>query len=193
MDNSLAWQALQRIDESLGPDIGVASETVRDINSSVANLPGEVQAYVVDRNGNTLFSTDPAIKPMNITDRDYFSALAKGTVSADHATPLALLANEVVINALKYAFPDGRSGMISVSLKSLSDKRACLVIADDGVGFDKNSAVTGMGTRLIRGVVGQLRGEHIYERRNGTVFTAEIEIVESTQPDLSRLESPRPV
>ncbi|WP_312366199.1 sensor histidine kinase [Ensifer sp.] len=447
--DALAWQALQRIDDSLGADIGIASDTVHDINDAVADLPGRVQAYVVDRNGNTLYSTDPAIKPMNITDRPYFSELAKGAkthvssllvsrltgdqifvfsrrldrkgefagvatvafqgkvlaavwetvdlgsgstvgiirrdgqlvarypapagpldmskytlftdllpnassgtyqavspadgvsrivgytvvegtefiavgsaersaglapfwndvfiaaavlmlaavgsvaagawikhllridaaksasltaaldenqllmreihhrvknnfqsvqslirtqqlpkhiqqslldriaamvavheqiysrdqfttvstrelipavvdklllacgdrvgvtyeledidIAADHATPLALLTNEVVTNALKYAFPDGRRGVVSVTLTSLANKRACLVIADNGIGFDKNAAVTGMGTRIVQGVVGQLRGEFIYERRNGTVFTAEIEIID---------------
>lgn len=99
------------------------------------------------------------------------------SISADHATPLALLANEVVTNALKYAFPDGRIGVITISLRSLSETRACLVIADEGVGFDREAAVTGMGTRLIRGAVGQLRGEHLYQNRNGTVFTAEVEII----------------
>ncbi|RDL47912.1 putative sensor histidine kinase pdtaS [Ensifer sp. M14] len=447
--DALAWQALQRIDDSLGPDIGIATDTVRDINGAVADLPGGVQAYVVDRNGNTLYSTDPAIKPMNITDRPYFSELARGAtthvsnllvsrltgeqifvfsrrldrkgefagvatvafqgkvlaavwetvdlgegstvgiirrdgqlvarypapagpldmskytlftdllpdapsgtyqavspadgvsrivgytvvegtdfvavgsaersagmvrfwndvfiagtvlllavvgllaagawikyllsidaakserltaaldenqllmreihhrvknnfqsvqslirtqqlpkpmqqslldriaamvavheqiysrdqfttvstrelipavvdklliacgdrvsvsyelenidIAADHATPLALLTNEVVTNALKYAFPNGRSGVITVALRSLQNKRACLVIADNGVGFDKGAAVKGMGMRIVEGVVGQLRGEFLYERRNGTVFTAEIEIHE---------------
>ncbi|WP_312418214.1 cache domain-containing protein [Shinella sp.] len=76
--NALAWQALQKIDSAMGPDIGIASDTVRNIDAMISDLPGTVQAYVVDRNGNTLLSTDPAIKPMNITDREYFSALAKG-------------------------------------------------------------------------------------------------------------------
>jgi two-component sensor histidine kinase len=99
------------------------------------------------------------------------------SITADHATPVALLANEIVTNALKYAFPGERKGVISISLKRLAGQRACLVIADDGVGFDKSSSTAGMGTRLVRGVISQLHGEHIYERRNGTVFTAEMEIV----------------
>jgi uncharacterized protein YjlB len=53
-----------------------------------------------------------------------------------------------------------------------------LVIADDGDGFDKAQAHPGMGTRLMRGVVGQLHGEFFHEGRNGTVFTAELEIID---------------
>jgi two-component sensor histidine kinase len=77
--NSLAWQALQRIDESLGSVIEIqADQQVRNINEAVRNLPGEVQAYVVDRSGRTVYSTDPQIKQVDITDRDYFKALAEG-------------------------------------------------------------------------------------------------------------------
>ena len=79
--NALAVQALQRIDDTLGPDLGYATDKVRDINLAVADLPGQVQAYVVDRNGLTLLSTDPKIKPINITDRPYFHALKNGAKS----------------------------------------------------------------------------------------------------------------
>ena len=448
--DALAWQALQRIDESLGPDVGMADRSkVRDINEAVENLPGQVQAYVVDRDGATILSTDPAVKPVSITDRPYFSELKKGArrhvssllvsrqngeqifvfsrrierggtfagaamvsfevdifadilesadlgpgstvgiirrdgqliarfplasgpldmsgyvlftdflpksptgtyfavspadgvarvvtyrsvegtdfiavssagyqegmrpfwndvliavtvlclaaigliaaaswirhllsrdiarstalsvaleenqlllreihhrvknnlqsvqslirmqqlppeaqkslfdriaamiavheqiysrdqyakvsakhlltavvdmliksygspvdvdyaiedidVTADTATPLALLTNEVVTNSLKYAFPDGRSGKIAVTLKALSEQRACLVIRDDGVGFDRDNTHSGMGSRLIKGVVSQLHGEFIYQRDGGTTFTAEMDIIE---------------
>ncbi|MBD9650150.1 hypothetical protein IB267_17500 [Ensifer sp. ENS09] len=79
--NALAIQALRRIDDTLGPTLGVASDEVADINLAVADLPGQVQAYVVDRNGRTLFSTNPNIKPIDIRDRPYFSALAAGKSS----------------------------------------------------------------------------------------------------------------
>jgi two-component system, sensor histidine kinase PdtaS len=77
--DSLARQALQRIDETLGESLTPqASATVRNINEAVANLPGQVKAYVVDEKGTTLYSTDPMVKPINIVDRPYFSDLAKG-------------------------------------------------------------------------------------------------------------------
>lgn len=77
--NSLAWQALQRIDESFGPLAEIRDhKRVRDINEAVRNLPGEVQAYVVDQNGRTAYSTDPNIQQIDITDREYFKKLAQG-------------------------------------------------------------------------------------------------------------------
>ncbi|MGX5722348.1 sensor histidine kinase [Shinella zoogloeoides] len=99
-------------------------------------------------------------------------------ISTDNATPLALLTNEVVTNSLKYAFPEGQPGHISIALKYLGGRRVRLVIRDDGVGFDPQNARQGMGSRLIRGVVSQLNGTHGFEHSVGTVFTAELEIAE---------------
>ena len=76
---ALAAQALRRIDESLPREIaGGDGKQSRDIEDAVKGLPGAVQAYVVDAAGNTIYSTDPNIKPINITDREYFAALKSG-------------------------------------------------------------------------------------------------------------------
>lgn len=99
-------------------------------------------------------------------------------ISADNATPLALLANEVVTNSLKYAFLDGRTGRLAVSMKPLEGRRAQLVIADNGPGYDADTVRVGMGTRLIRGVVAQLQGHYRIETAGGARFTAELAIIE---------------
>ncbi len=72
-------------------------------------------------------------------------------VSADTATPLALLANEVVTNSLKPALPHTQAGKITVTLKALSKRSACLVISDNCVGFDRENMHSGMRSRLIKG------------------------------------------
>ncbi len=77
----------------------------------------------------------------------------------DHATPLALIVNEVVTNALKYAFPDGRRGTIRIALKDEGGSRRLLTIADDGVGFDSAAATPGLGTRLVRAMMRQLHAD----------------------------------
>jgi two-component sensor histidine kinase len=77
--STLAHQALRRIDEALPDAVAIsASDQVRSIDDAVQGLPGQVKAYVVDAAGNTVYSTDPEIKPLRITDRDYFSVLANG-------------------------------------------------------------------------------------------------------------------
>lgn len=102
--------------------------------------------------------------------------IAPLAVDRDHATPLALLVNEVVTNALKYAFPNHRAGMIRISLKPADNERGILTISDDGVGFDTGNATAGMGSRLVRGMVVQLEGTSSYVKENGTRFTADISL-----------------
>lgn len=76
---ALATQALRRIDEALPSEIAMAGgEQTHNINDAVDGLPGAVQAYVVDAGGKTVYSTDPQIKSISITDRKYFSVLKEG-------------------------------------------------------------------------------------------------------------------
>ncbi|KGF70430.1 hypothetical protein LL06_05710 [Hoeflea sp. BAL378] len=98
------------------------------------------------------------------------------TVSHERATPLALLINEVVTNALKHAAFGRKDATLSISLKRLTDDTARLVIADNGPGFDAATAPTGMGARIIRGMVMQLEGTYAYTFDAGTVFSADIHL-----------------
>jgi two-component sensor histidine kinase len=95
-------------------------------------------------------------------------------VDRDHATPLALLLSELVTNALKYAFPDGREGEIRIVLKDAGRGRADMTVADNGVGLGDTIPTTGMGVRLIKGVVGQMAGRYELRSENGTVFEANL-------------------
>lgn len=102
--------------------------------------------------------------------------LAPLSIANDLATPLALLVGEVVTNALKYAFEDRPDGKLTVSLKPGDSQTAILTIADDGIGFDPDTARAGMGSRLVEGSVRQLGGTYRYERDGGTRFIAEVQL-----------------
>lgn len=104
------------------------------------------------------------------------------SVDRDQATPIALLVNEVVTNALKYAFPEGRDGAIELRLERLAEDRVRLSIVDDGVGFREQPENTGMGSRLIRGMVTQLGGTYTYTGEDGARFVAELTL-DSRSPD----------
>lgn len=97
-------------------------------------------------------------------------------VSHDQATSLAMLINEVVTNALKYAVSDRPDPMISISLKLLTEDVARLVIADNGPGFDASNSRSGMGSKIIKGMVMQLDGSHTYMFDGGTTFSADFPI-----------------
>ena len=80
-------QILQRVDETLGPNLSVPSpDAGTKLAQSVAALPGSVKVYVVDADGVTQLTTDPQFKPIDVRDREYFQAVAKGETW--HVTPL---------------------------------------------------------------------------------------------------------
>jgi two-component sensor histidine kinase len=99
------------------------------------------------------------------------SARATATaVTIDVAIPCGLIVNELVSNALKYAFPKERTGTIVVSL---SEERGMLAleVSDDGIGIpetvDIETAPT-MGLQLVRSLAHQLGGTIELQRQSGT-------------------------
>jgi two-component sensor histidine kinase len=90
-----------------------------------------------------------------------FTVTAKAhELPRDQAALLGLITTELVGNALKYAFPDGRAGAISVDFRREGD-RFVLTVADDGVGFDPAAPPrgTGLGRTLVHGFAAQLGGQ----------------------------------
>jgi two-component sensor histidine kinase len=92
---------------------------------------------------------------------DLVTELGKVELVLDQAIPCGLMVNELVTNALKYAFPDGKPGEIHISLKEVKTK-VLLRIGDNGVGFkegfDPLDSDT-LGLQLVSALVEQLEGE----------------------------------
>ncbi len=80
-----------------------------------------------------------------------------GKVSSDTAVSFGLVTTELVINALKHAFVDGRAGTITVTYDgTVSAWR--LSIADNGVGQnDTENPRRGLGTSIIGALANQLQ------------------------------------
>ena len=95
-------------------------------------------------------------------------------MSSDEAVPLALIVTEAVTNAVKYAFPEGRPGRVSVSLSESQDMLD-LVISDDGVGIQSgcgaNAERDGIGLRLIEGFSRQLGATLSVQHGPGTRYS----------------------
>jgi two-component sensor histidine kinase len=91
-----------------------------------------------------------------------------------HSLPLGLILNEAITNAIKYAFPANRSGIISVSLKHTAGTQYMLTIADNGKGlpesfdFKKSSS---MGMNLMEGLSEDINGHFSINNNNGTEIT----------------------
>jgi two-component system, sensor histidine kinase PdtaS len=79
-------------------------------------------------------------------------------LDVDTAVPLGLIVNELVTNSLKYAFPDGRTGEIAVSLRQAGQQLE-LVVRDDGVGAANLKTGTSFGSKLIQLLSMQLGGQ----------------------------------
>jgi two-component sensor histidine kinase len=81
-----------------------------------------------------------------------------GTVRSEQAVSLGLIVTELVINALKYAFPDPfKNGHVKVSYTTkLADWT--LIVSDDGCGIkeDPSRKMTGLGTTLVKALAQQL-------------------------------------
>jgi two-component sensor histidine kinase len=87
------------------------------------------------------------------------------------ATSLALIAQELVGNALAHAFSDGRSGEIRLRLAQTGPGQGELTVSDDGRGFDPASEAgrEKFGLWFVRSLAAQVRGEFSLEQRLGVV------------------------
>jgi two-component sensor histidine kinase len=77
-------------------------------------------------------------------------------IDPDRAVAIGIIVNELVMNAVKYAYPDG-AGPIHVVLKAQGDD-LLLSIADDGVGLNVKTdpRSTGMGQRIVSAMATKL-------------------------------------
>lgn len=93
-----------------------------------------------------------------IDDHDRISIKVDGdgsATSSEVSVSLGLIVTELVINALKHAFPDGRRGVVTVDYHSGFDGWA-LSVCDDGVGMPAANDKAGLGTAIIQALANQL-------------------------------------
>jgi two-component sensor histidine kinase len=91
----------------------------------------------------------------------------KEFVLFDIAIPCGLVANELIINALTHAFPDERTGVVSLCLHRITSGEIEFEIIDNGVGLSSDSDINNMptlGIRLVKTIVTkQLKGSVHFE------------------------------
>ncbi len=94
-------------------------------------------------------------------------------ISIDLAIPCGLIINELVTNALKHAFPDGRNGTVGIAMRRDGGEYV-LTVTDDGVGMPPhvNAGDAGsFGLQLVDTLVGQLEGSIDVAGNGGTAYT----------------------
>ncbi|WP_209404219.1 sensor histidine kinase [Pseudozobellia sp. WGM2] len=123
--------------------------------------------YIIDAYGaSDLVELNADMKPLEL--------------EVDMAIPVGLIVNELFTNSLKYAFPDGRKGKITISLKEVGSKLRLDVI-DNGIGkpLEVQNNGTGFGTQLIELLTKQLDGKILLNVNKGTAISIQFQLTKA--------------
>jgi len=102
------------------------------------------------------------------------------TLSVDTVIPVGLITNELVSNALKHAFPKGRKGVLSVSVKEVG-QQLILEVADNGIGIVDERIIEDSNTfgyKIINAFKEKLEADLKIDHEDGTrirLFIAQYE------------------
>jgi PAS domain S-box-containing protein len=95
------------------------------------------------------------------------------SMNINQGVPCGLIVNELISNALKHAFPDGRQGTVGVAFRCIGDGLHELSVYDDGVGLPQGFSLETAGTTgmaIVKALAGQLGGELEVGRSGGASF-----------------------
>ena len=100
-------------------------------------------------------------------------------VETDKAVPIGLIVNELVTNALKYAYPAGQGGSIRVALRRLHRDALRLVVEDDGIGLPEQPASakgSGLGSTIVAAMAQSVRASVELDRSHaGTRYVVSLD------------------
>jgi len=130
------------------------------------NLTGiDIKEYI-EKLTFSLFSSYN-IDPQNIILKTDIDPLQ---LDVDTLIPLGLILNELISNALKYAFSENEKGILQVTLKQ-QDSRLLLEVKDNGKGLPEGwhyEKISSLGYQLIKSFVQKLKAELKVDGSKGT-------------------------
>lgn len=94
-------------------------------------------------------------------------------LDVDTAILCGLIINELVSNSLKYAFPENKTGTISIAIHRTPQNIIHLIFSDNGIGMNQEVALsetTSLGLKLVNDLVDQLEGHIVWNCEQGTEF-----------------------
>jgi PAS domain S-box-containing protein len=127
----------------------------------------QFSAYIKELISNIFHATGVSLENIEFTIN-----IEDTPLSVDKAIPCGLILNELITNAVKHAFPEGR-GVLRVELKKLNEKDILLAVSDNGVGLPPQFEIgksKSLGMILVSTLAGQLDGRLEIARDNGTSF-----------------------
>jgi two-component sensor histidine kinase/CheY-like chemotaxis protein len=153
--------------------------------SAIANLHKRLytssDVRVVEINAYLKSLTDEVAAGLNLGNR-HFKFLPAGqdvNLATDKAVSLGVVVTELLTNAAKYAYPDGKSGEIRLAVRLLDRGRAEVAVEDDGVGWNGTGEIkgSGFGSRIIKAMTQTLQSELRYDSSaKGTLASLTFEI-----------------
>jgi len=87
-------------------------------------------------------------------------------ITTEKAVPIGLIVNELLTNAIKYAFNENTSGIIKITLSKKNDLLE-LCIEDNGSGMKEEIQGTGFGHQLVKSLIRQLKAEYLLSLTSG--------------------------
>lgn len=135
------------------------SENLKDIN--VKRYVDELVSMLL---GSYQFGADKLTTKIEI---------AQINLKLDILIPLGMIINEIISNALKYAFKNIDSPELSVTLAEGKKTELILTIADNGIGLPESSKINesdSIGFVLINSLVDQIHGTLSINREFGTKY-----------------------
>lgn len=118
-----------------------------------------------------------ALYKLGETDTELVYELEPIDLVLDQAVPCGLLLNELITNALKYAFPNGEKGRIRIALKE-HESTIYLEVQDNGIGLPQDFEIEKsdtLGLQLVLTLVEQLDGVMAFKSEGGTEFLIKFE------------------
>ena len=95
----------------------------------------------------------------------------------DRALPCGLILNEMLLNALKHAFPKGCRGSVRVFVSADPPGFATIGVSDDGVGVPRTQESSSMGLHLIQALTQQVKGTfNMSPAQPGTCTSVTLEV-----------------
>jgi two-component sensor histidine kinase len=134
------------------------------VHGRLARRDGHVQVDMHDFLHDLV--ADLRVSLTNVSPIGLFIEAEHHSLPISRAGAVGLIANELITNALKHAFPDDREGEVRLGFWGAGDD-LLLTVADSGVGMPESPAETGasqaqrsggMGWRLVRALAAQLGG-----------------------------------
>jgi two-component sensor histidine kinase len=89
------------------------------------------------------------------------------TIPASIASSLGIIIYELISNAMKYAFTNGKNNQLSINLKAF-EGRLSIIVEDNGVGYDPAVQTRGFGLDLVSSLLESMNGTFTIETENGT-------------------------